>query len=272
VVDPNLPTKFNQKVRNLMYYQVFAFFWVSSFISAVFQMTVAGAVAQWYFSRDANGANPTTGSPAFKTLGWALTKSFGSLAFGSLVLAILKFINFMLEKAKTVNAKNKVALCLLSCIQCFFRCIEKFVKWMDKFAYISMAMHGESFLGSAKSSFNLISRNMFSAVVVDTLGSFVLFVGKLLGTATCTLFTMGIAHEVGRPISGVTVAVVVVISYCVFDLFSHVVGVGVDTVFICYIEDMERNKDGAMYASEDLSKAIKEKAAKVHSKGAINNA
>ncbi len=32
-----------------------AFFWVTSFISAVFQMTVAGGIASWYFSRDAKG-------------------------------------------------------------------------------------------------------------------------------------------------------------------------------------------------------------------------
>lgn len=45
-------------------------------------------------------------------------------------------------------------------------------------------MHGDSFCTSAKNVFNLVSRNMFSAVVVDLLGEFVLFVGKLLGTAS----------------------------------------------------------------------------------------
>jgi hypothetical protein len=50
-------------------------------------------------------------------------------------------------------------------------------------------MHGDSFCGAARESFNLISRNFFSVAVIDLLGEFVLFVGKLLGTAACVLFT-----------------------------------------------------------------------------------
>ncbi len=50
-------------------------------------------------------------------------------------------------------------------------------------------MYGEGFCASAKNCYTLVSRNMFSAVVVDVLGRFVLFVGKLLGTALCTIFT-----------------------------------------------------------------------------------
>jgi len=268
-IDPKVPPKFDQQIRNLMYYQVFAFFWITSFMSAVFQMTVAGGVASWYFSRDAKG--PAVGSPALKSLSWALSFSFGSLALGSLILAVVKFINFLLQQTKRANRKNKILVFIISCVQCLLRCIQGIVKFIDRFAYIRIAMYGEGFCTAAKNCFELISRNMFSAVVVDVLGQFVLFVGKLLGTVLCTMFTMAVVREVGRPISPITVTLVIVISYVIFEVFANIVGVGVDTVFVCYLEDLERNDKGSLYASPELQQQLTERAAKVHTKEAINN-
>jgi hypothetical protein len=59
-LDPRLPPQFDQKVRNLMYFNVFGFFWTVAMISAVFQMSVAGAISTWYFSRDASGPQTST--------------------------------------------------------------------------------------------------------------------------------------------------------------------------------------------------------------------
>jgi len=113
---------------------------------------------------------------------------------------------------------------------------------------------------------------MFSAVVVDLLGNFVLFVGKLLGTAAVTMLTVGVVHHLGRPISAVTVSVVAVVAYNVFSLFSNIVQVGVDTIMICYCEDMERNKDGALYMSPELHNLLQNKVAESNnaSKQGIN--
>jgi len=247
-----------------MYYNVFGLFWTIALISAIFQVTVAGAISTWYFSRDASGFQSNLSSPALRTFSWAITKSFGSLALGSLLIAIVQFINFLLNRARKANKSNKVVYYLIACVQCIFGCIERFIKFIDRFAYIYIAMHGEGFFTSARNCFSLISRNLFSAVVVDFLGDFVLFVGKLLGTALCTIFTVFILERLDREVSVLTVAVVVVIAYCVFNMFAHVVGVGVDTVFVCYLEDMERNGDsGNMYIDPSLHTMLQERAASV---------
>jgi len=270
---PDAPPKFNTKIRNLMYFQVFAYYWVSAFLSAVFQVSIAGGMATWYFSRDMNGYKANAGSPAFRSLGRAFTKSLGSLAFGSLLLAIVKFVNFILTMTKKANRANKVVVFIISCIQCLLSCVQSFIKFVDRFAYIYIAMHGDSYCTSAKNCYNLISRNMFSAVVVDLLGGFVLFVGKLLGTACCTMLTVGVVHHLGRPISGVTVAIIAVVAYNVFSLFSNIIHVGVDTIMVCYLEDLERNKDGALYMSPELHQLLQRKVAESNSntKQRINN-
>jgi hypothetical protein len=258
-IDPNEPPKFDQKVRNLMYFQVFAFFWVTAFLSAVLEVSVAGALATWYFSRDLDGYRANVGSPAFRSFGRALSFHFGSVALGSLLLAVIQFINFMLRVTKKANQKNKVVVFIISCVQCLLSCIQRIVKFVDRFAYVYIAMHGDSFCTSAKNVFNLISRNMFTAVVVDFLGDFVLFVGKLLGTALAVFLTIVTLEQLHRPISPVTIAVIGVVSFKIFSLFASIVSVGVDTVMVCYLEDLERNKNGSLYMSPDLHKMLQEK-------------
>jgi len=260
-LNPNLPPKFDQSIRNLMYFNIFGFFWTTALISAIFQVSVAGAIATWYFSRDASSGYQTVGSPALRSLTWACTKSFGSLAFGSLLLAVVRFINFLLNRARRANKNNKIVYYLICCIQCLFACVERVVKFIDRFAYIYIAMHGDSFCASARNCYNLISRNLFSAVVVDVLGDFVLFVGKILGTALCTMFTVLLVHGLNREVTGLTVAAVVIISFAVFNLFAHIVGVGVDAVFVCYLEDLERNgENGSLYIDPEVHKLLQDRA------------
>ncbi len=85
---------------------------------------------------------------------------------------------------------------------------------------------------------------------------------------------MAIVQAVHRPISPVSITLVIGISYIILDIFAHIIGVGVDTVFVCYLEDLERNSNsGNMYASPELQEHLKRRAAKIHSEqsNAINN-
>ena len=50
-------------------------------------MTVAGSVSTWYYSR---GHDSPLGNATFKTMMYAFTFSFGSLALGSLIIAIFR--------------------------------------------------------------------------------------------------------------------------------------------------------------------------------------
>jgi solute carrier family 44 protein 1 (choline transporter-like protein) len=260
-VDTKVGPQFNERVRNLMLYQVFAFFWVTAFLSAVYQHVVAGSVSGWYFSRDVMAANKPR-ETAFSSLFHAVTTSFGSLAFGSLVLAFIQFLNFLLELSKKSNTKNRFLVCLINGLQCLLGCIQGIVQYINKFAYIHVAMHGYSFCKAARECFDLISRNFFSAVIMDTITGFVLFVGKALFTALCTIITIGILDAQDRPLTSVTLALTVIISFSVLHIVSHVIGVSVDTVFVCYLEDLEMNKGENLYISPDLHSMLQEASSK----------
>jgi len=101
---------------------------------------------------------------------------------------------------------------------------------------------------------------MFSLVIVDFLGDFVLFVGKLLGTGITTFCTIAILHGLGRTLSAVPLAAVAVVSFLIFHLVSHIISVGVDTVFVCYMEDLERNKEEGLHINPELHRMLQTKA------------
>jgi len=257
--DSNAPVKFDEKIRNLMFFMVFGFLWMSAFLSAVFQHVVAGAIATWYFSRDVTGPRPV-GSSSFTSLFRAFTTSLGSLAFGSLLIAIVEFMNFLLQTAKRHNSQNKLVYYVASCLQCVLGCIEGIVRYVNKFAYIYVAMHGHGFCKAAKECFDLVSRNFFTTVIMDVISGFVLFMGKILFTAISVIMTIGIIDHMGRQLSIVTVGLTGVISFIVLHIISHVIGVGINAVFICYLEDLESNKDGNVYISPDVHEMLQEKA------------
>jgi len=249
--------EFDTSIRNLMYYQVFGFYWTSAFISGLFQVSVAGAISSWYFSRAVGRQHH--GGAALKSFVRGLTYHFGSLAFGSLILAFVQFINFVLEQIKKANQQNKAVKCVICCIQCCLGCVKNMIQFVNRFAYIYIAVHGDSFCKSAKNCFELIDRNLFSIAVVDFFGDFVLFMGRLFGTAACVILTVGILQASDRDVSSLTLALVVVIPYLIFDLFSHIVGVSVDTVFVSYLIDLEENGENALFVDPKLHKLLQSK-------------
>jgi len=253
---PNQMPHFNTKIRNLMYYNLFGFFWTVALLSAIFQVSISGAIASWYFSRN---DQEVKGSPTLRSLGYAFTKSFGSLALGSLVVAIVEFLQFLINKVKKTPTSNKVVKYIACLLQCFLSCVQGLVRFINRYAYVCIAMHGEPFCTSSRGTFDLISRNSFSAVIVDTLADFVLFVGKLLGTAATTIFSLFLLHVLHREISLVTILSVVVVSFVVFSLFANIVAVGVDTVLVCYLEDLERNKGSNLLIEPTLHELLQEK-------------
>jgi len=124
-------------------------------------------------------------------------------------------------------------------------------------------MHGYSFCKAARGCFELISRNAFTAIIMDMIGSFVLFMGKLFFTAVSVAISAGLLQHYGRPLTSVPLVLVAVGSFVILHIIGHIIGVGVDTVFVCYLEDLERNKDGNLYMSPELHSMLQEKAEKV---------
>ncbi|KAK3087196.1 hypothetical protein FSP39_002993 [Pinctada imbricata] len=264
-------------------YALFMLFWLVNFVVALGQMTLAGAFASYYWA-----FNKPKDIPAFPLLGsfWRCFRyHLGSLAFGSLIIAIVQIIRVMLEYVdhKLKGSENAVAKFFLKCLKCCFWCLEKFLKFLNKNAYILIAAHGKNFCTSAKNAFMLIMRNIVRVVVVDKVADFLLLIGKLVVVAfaasTSFFFFDGRIEFLASFTPSLNFYVVPIVlvtigAYVIASCFFSVYGMAVDTLFLCFLEDLERNDGSAekpYFMSKDLLKILGKKNVLTDKKAAKKN-
>ncbi|XP_051988295.1 choline transporter-like protein 2 isoform X2 [Xyrauchen texanus] len=264
-------TAYHKYLIFFQFYNVFLFFWCANFVTALGQMTLAGAFASYYWAFKKPDDIPAF--PLSAALGRSLRYHTGSLAFGSLLLAIVQIIRVLLEYLdhKLKAAENKFAKFLLCCLKCCFWCLEKFIKFINRNAYIMVAIYGKNFCRSARDAFFLLMRNVVRVVVLDKVTDFILFLGKLLVVGLVGIFAFFFFSGHTNAFKGtapslhyywVPILTVLVGSYLIAHGFFSVYAMCVDTLFLCFVEDLERN-DGSperpYLMSDNLLNVLKKK-------------
>ncbi|XP_058381686.1 choline transporter-like protein 2 isoform X1 [Diceros bicornis minor] len=244
---------YHRALLGLQIFNLFMFFWLANFVLALGQVTLAGAFASYYWAFSKPDDLPAF--PLFSSFGRALRYHTGSLAFGSLILAIVQIIRVILEylDQRLKAAKNKFAKFLMTCLKCCFWCLEKFIRFLNRNAYIMIAIYGTNFCTSARNAFFLLMRNIIRVAVLDKVTDFLFLLGKLLivgsvGILAFFFFThrIRIVQDTAPPLNyyWVPILTVIVGSYLIAHGFFSVYGMCVDTLFLCFCEDLERN-DGS---------------------------
>jgi len=181
-------------------------------------MIVAGAVADWYWTRPSRAVDINTKVscwrklPCLRLIGLDPTvpykggdgKSFkfpllraihrtfrfhlGSVAFGSFLIACVQLIRLALEYLKKQTQgwgeKNKCYRIMLKIISIILICFEKCIKFITRNAFIMVAMQGHGFCDSCCHAFKLLLSNMIQFVLVSCFSKVVTTLGKLAITAT----------------------------------------------------------------------------------------
>ncbi|XP_060889238.1 choline transporter-like protein 5-B isoform X1 [Labrus mixtus] len=248
---------------------LFAFLWLVNFTIALGQCTLAGAFASYYWALKKPGDIPAC--PLYSAFSRAIRYHTGSLAFGSLILAVVQMIRIVLEylDQKLKGSQNGCARFLLCCLKCCFWCLEHFIKFINRNAYIMIAIYGKNFCTSSKDAFFLLMRNVIRVAVLDKVTDFLLFLGKLLisgsvGVLAFFFFTrkIPVIQEEVPSLNYYWVPLLTVIfgSYMIAHGFFNVYAMCVDTLFLCFCEDLERN-DGTSsrpyYMSPGLHKILR---------------
>ncbi|XP_018574274.1 CTL-like protein 2 isoform X2 [Anoplophora glabripennis] len=247
---------------------VFGFFWLVFFISALGQMVLAAVFAQWYWTFHKSALPFFAVTVAFcRTVRYHL----GTLAFGSLIIAICRIIRVLLEYIdyKLKKYDNDLVKAILCCCKCFFWCLENFLKFINKNAYIMCAVHGKNFCASAKDAFLLLMRNIVRVFVLDKVTDFLFFLSKLLvtcgvGAVSYVIFATDLTSIDNSSLNYgiVPVIIIMVCTYLISSVFFSVYSMAVDTLFLCFLEDCERNDGSAekpYFMSKNLMKIFGKK-------------
>ena len=197
------------------------FLWATQVIVNVSHVTTSGTVATWYF---VGGGNMPI-NPSVASLKRAMTTSFGSICFGSLVVAILKLIYYMVRSA-TRNSNS-----FLACIAvCLLGILQRLMEYFNVYAFTHVAIYGTSYIDAAKQTWEMIKQCGFSAYFNDCLVWPVLTLTTFFGSLAIGL-VFGFASE------SLAVGIVAfIVSFVIMTLLFRPVYSGIVTVFVCVAE------------------------------------
>ncbi|XP_066119265.1 choline transporter-like protein 4 [Saccopteryx bilineata] len=258
---------------NLQIYGVLGLFWTVNWVLALGQCVLAGAFASFYWAFSKPRDIPTF--PLSAAFVRTLRYHTGSLAFGALILSLVQIARVLLEYIdhKLRGAQNPVARCIMCCFKCCLWCLEKFIKFLNRNAYIMIAIYGKNFCVSARNAFMLLMRNIVRVAVLDKVTELLLFFGKLLvvggvGVLSFFFFTgriPGLGKDFENPHLNyywLPIMTSILGAYVIASGFFSVFGMCVDTLFLCFLEDLERH-DGSLdrpyYMSKNLLKILGKK-------------
>ncbi|XP_062578584.1 choline transporter-like protein 1 isoform X1 [Saccostrea cucullata] len=235
------------------WYQIFGLLWITAFIIACQDFVIASAIATWYFKRDKS----SMGCPILTGIWRVMRYHMGSIAFGSFIIALVRLARLILAyiQSRLRDKSGAVVDFILKVLQCCLWCFEKFLAYLNRNAYIEIAIFGHSFCTGAKKAFMLILENALRVAAINSIGDFVLFLGKLSTVAVVLVvgneFFRG--HE-DVNFAFVPITVSCVVAFAIAHCFLLVYEITIDTIFLCFCEDCREN-DGInkpYYMSKDL--------------------
>ncbi|CAH1119851.1 unnamed protein product [Phaedon cochleariae] len=230
-------------MRFARWYNFFGMLWMTQFVIGCQHMVIAGAVSIWYFNRNKSEVRLS----AMQSAGNLIRYHLGSIALGSFIVALVQFLRVILKAIEKYLGKRqgKCVNCALKFCQCCLYCFEKILKYLSRNAYIEVAINGYPFCKAGRQAFKLLSSNVLRVAAINSVGDFVLFLGKALVVVATVLIGIKLLqfkdeiHHMWVPVtlSGL-------FAYFIAHCFISTYEMTIDTIFLCFCEDCEQN-DGA---------------------------
>lgn len=138
------------RVIGLIVFITFAGYWITEVLKNVIHVTISGVYGSWYFH-----ANSAEGMPKGITRGAlkrATTYSFGSISFGSLLVALVQ----LLRQACTIARSNAsqegdfIGTIFFCVLQCFIGLLEWLITFFNEYAFSFIALYGKAYIPAAK--------------------------------------------------------------------------------------------------------------------------
>jgi len=125
------------------------------------QCTICGVVGTWWVAPQDNGFCSGAVCGSFVR---TMTTSFGSICFGSLLVAIVRALEQMARQA----GGEEVGI--LACIaQCLLSCLAGFLEYFNKWAFVYVGIYGFGYIEAGKNVIQLFKNRGWEAIIADDL-------------------------------------------------------------------------------------------------------
>ncbi|PKA56502.1 hypothetical protein AXF42_Ash015275 [Apostasia shenzhenica] len=198
---------------------------------------VSGTIAQWYFSME--GSKP--GRSIRSSLRNAFGPSFGTVCFSGIMICAIRIVRAVIDSAKRDDRVAGFVNILLRCCANFLLSAFDFV---NKFTINFAAITGESYCSAAKMSYELLRRNLLSAVFVETVSTRTLYgisfvISAFYAIAVCAILKAVSDLELKTYFIVVLAWLLLMV---LLGYFVHILDNVIDTVYICYAIDRDKGE------------------------------
>ncbi|KAI8900388.1 plasma-membrane choline transporter-domain-containing protein [Globomyces pollinis-pini] len=253
-VDPNLSTY-------MMWFHLAGFIWTFFTLVGLSQVTVAGAVGEWYWQVD---KSTKLRLPVLRSFGRAVFYHLGSIVLGAFLITIVEIIRILLYQLQrqVSRSKSEYLKYLVACAQCCMKVVEMVMKFINRNAYVYIAISGQAFFKSAGAATALLLKNAAKTFAVSYVGDVALLMAKLvvvgINTLAAYFFLMYNTSIFPLAISSpsITIGIVAFETFLVASFFFSNYSIAIDTIFLSVLEDLDKN-DGSQQRPYFMSDSMK---------------
>uniref|UniRef100_A0A672M6I2 Choline transporter-like protein n=1 Tax=Sinocyclocheilus grahami TaxID=75366 RepID=A0A672M6I2_SINGR len=242
-------------LQYMVWYHAVGLIWISEFILACQQMTVAGAVVTYYFTRD-KSQMPFT--PIVSSVLRLMRYHLGTVVKGAFIITLVEIPRLILTyiHSQLKGRENACARCMLKACICCLWCLEKCLTYLNTNAYTATAINSTNFCTSARDAFFILVENALRVAAINSVGDFVLFLGKVL-IVSCTAFAgiLSLNYQREYTVWVLPLIIVCVFSFLVAHCFLSIFEIVVDVLFLCFAIDTKYN-DGSPGREYYMDKAL----------------
>lgn len=212
-------------------YVIFSMYWSVQVIENVVHTSVCGVFATFYFL---HGTGAAIIKPVWNSFSRSMTYSFGSIAFGSLIVAIIQMIRFLINSTR--NDRDNLAA---ACADCLIGMIEGLVRFFNYYAYVHVAIYGKPFIESGKDTWELIKSHGVDVIINDSLVGNCMSIATLLISLVCACiaYVGGLVLLSNQTLTITATALSFISTFMISVVATRLIESGVSATLVCYAED-----------------------------------
>eukprot|EP01130_Rhizamoeba_saxonica_P000977 TRINITY_DN10852_c0_g1_i1.p1 TRINITY_DN10852_c0_g1~~TRINITY_DN10852_c0_g1_i1.p1 ORF type:complete len:504 (+),score=55.30 TRINITY_DN10852_c0_g1_i1:32-1543(+) len=240
----------------ILLFLIFHGFWVLNSLAAITRVVVCGVISKWFFEVQSSSLNNLV-----STLKKTLTTSLGSVVLGSLILATVSTLGYILDKFE-----KKMPNWLYKVLSCIFQGFKNTVGFVSSYAFVYVALYGESFFDSSREVTHLITNNVNQIVLNKFYPNLISRLSFALSAAillVCVYFIPSSNVHESSKLVGILVGL-----YLQYTINVWMMTSGAKTILVCYFECMKNDTQLPTHMAflEEFAKSVEDVEIKENSK------
>jgi len=260
----------DKKVYYAALFMFFGFLWITAWIEYTSRFIVIVGAATYYFNNHRDNQDEEASAEIGYGFKCAYFHHMGSIAFGSFIIALIRFIKivfyYLAKQLEKQSGDNPAVQAGVKCALCLLNCIEKICDYLNESAFCYMAVTGDHFLSSAWSGFLLNLKHGLKFMFANAIAKVFIAIGKV-GIVVGNLFTLYLLMKFRKDLDEVNsilgpMIVVGVITFLAASLFLSLFDTAVQALLTCLCVDLDANNGEPVYGPATFHDGYVQKANK----------